>query len=199
VALFTLLFLLRKYTYELPKGLVKGVILGLLFSILSDLFFLFRVDFNKWFIIGTFLFSILAMYSYSYGFQHTKIKFLAIKDLKSITLINLFLSLLIVVFPISIFIIEDLELWQYPAILYQLLLWILISQGLKRQDYVNEPSYYIVLTGIVLYSITTMLITLQNFSHGHFDFYDLSVLTYFISQYLLVVGSIAQKNQISLS
>lgn len=195
LALSALVVLFHRNSSSLPDGLIKGIILGLVFSTMGDVFFLLRVDFNKWFIIGTFLSSLLAMYSYSSGFQYTKSKFLAITDFKSITPINLFLSLLIVVFPISIFIIEELEFWQYPAIIYQLLLWILISQGLKRQDYVNETSYYLVLTGIVMYSITTMLLTLQNFSNGNFEFFNLPVFTYFISQYFLVVGTISQNNK----
>ena len=76
--------------------------------------------------------------------------------------------------------------------MYQILLWILVSQGLKRQDHVNERSYYIALSGIVLYSITTMLLTLQNFTHNVFHFKDITVITYFGAQYLIVVGAIFQ-------
>jgi hypothetical protein len=177
----------------LPKKLISGITVGLFFSILSDEFFLLRNSYNEFFIIGTFASSLIAIYSYARGFQHTKNHVLPITGYKSITLINFFLSLLIVIFPISIFIIEDLEVWQYPAIMYQLLLWVLISQGLKRQDHVNEFSYYLVLGGIVMYSITTMLLTLQNFTTATFDFQSFPVLTYFLSQYLIVVGAIYQK------
>jgi hypothetical protein len=192
VILSILIFYLHRNGSKLPLGLVKGIFFGLVFSILGDLFFLIRVDFSQWFIAGTFLASLLSIYSYSYGFQFANKKFLGLSNFKSITPINLFLSLLIIVFPISIFIIEDLEYWQYPAIVYQLLLWILISQGLKRQDFVNEKSYYLVLSGIVLYSITTMLLTLQNFTNKTFNFESLPVITYFLSQYLMVVGTVTQ-------
>ena len=177
---------------KLQKGLRNGIVFGLLFSILSDLSFLLRTDISQWFIAGTFIFSLLAIYFYAYSFQYTNNSLLPIRDLKSITKINLFLSLLIIAFPISIFIIEDLAIWQYPAIMYQILLWILVSQGLKRQDHVNERSYYIALSGIVLYSITTMLLTLQNFTHNVFHFKDITVITYFGAQYLIVVGAIFQ-------
>lgn len=177
---------------NLPKGLKKGIVFGLIFSILSDLSFLLRIHVNQWFIIGTFIFSLLAIYSYAQGFQYTSKSFLSTFDFKSITPINLFLSILITIFPISIFIVEDLQIWQYPAILYQILLWVLVSQGLKRQDNVNELSYYLVLSGVVLYSITTMLLTLQNFTQSVFDFKSVPVLTYFIAQYLIVIGSIYQ-------
>ena len=190
------LILLVRYFFvagkNLHPGLKKGIVLGLIFSILSDFSFLLRIDLNNWFIIGTFLFSLLTIYSYSVGFQFTKNKYLSITDFKSITKINLFLSVLIIIFPISIFIIEELELWQYPAILYQLLLWGLISQGLKRQDHTNEISYYLALSGIVLYSITTMLLTLQNFTNEIFDFKGTTVITYFTSQFLIVLGAIFQ-------
>lgn len=179
---------------NLPKGLKKGVVLGLVFSILSDLSFLLRIHVDQWFIIGTFIFSLLAIYSYAQGFQYTSKSFLSIFDFKSITPINLFLSILIIIFPISIFVVEDLQIWQYPAILYQILLWVLVSQGLKRQDNVNERSYYLVLAGVVLYSITTMLLTLQNFTQAVFDFKSFPVLTYFIAQYFIVIGSIYQLN-----
>jgi hypothetical protein len=183
-----------KTSTNLPKGLKKGVVLGLMFSILSDVSFLLRVYTNQWFIIGTFIFSLLAIYSYAQGFQHTSKSFLSIFDFKSITPINLFLSVLITIFPISIFVVEDLQIWQYPAILYQILLWVLVSQGLKRQDNVNELSYYLVLTGVVLYSITTMLLTLQNFTQSVFDFKSFPVLTYFIAQYFIVIGAIYQSD-----
>ncbi|UTW65858.1 hypothetical protein KFE94_14535 [bacterium SCSIO 12643] len=192
IALSILIYYFGVNSKKLPKGLKKGIILGLIFSILSDISFLLRVHTSQWFIIGTFTFSLLAIYSYAQGFQHTSRSFLSIFDFKSITMINLFLSLLIIVFPISIFVIEDLQTWQYPAILYQILLWILVSQGLKRQDHVNEKSYYLVLTGIVLYSITTMLLTLQNFTQSVFNFESFPVLTYFISQYFIAVGAIYQ-------
>jgi len=190
-----LLFLLKFFVSagnKLQKGLRNGIVLGLLFSILSDLSFLLRTDISQWFILGTFTFSLLAIYFYAYSFQYAIDRLLPIRDLGSITKINLFLSLLIVAFPISIFIIEDLAIWQYPAILYQILLWILVSQGLKRQDHVNEKSYYIALSGILLYSITTMLLTLQNFTNNVFHFKDITVITYFGAQYLIVVGAIFQ-------
>ena len=190
-----LLFLFKFFVStgkKLQKGLRNGIVFGLLFSILSDLSFLLRKDVSQWFIIGTFIFSLLAISSFAFAFQYTKKIFLPIRDVRSITKINLFLSLLIIAFPISIFIIEDLAIWQYPAILYQILLWILVSQGLKRQDHVNEKSYYIGLFGIVLYSITTMLLTLQNFTKNVFHFKDITVITYFAAQYLIVVGAIFQ-------
>jgi len=195
IALSILIYYFGINSKLLPNGLKKGIILGLIFSILSDISFLLRVHTSQWFIIGTFTFSLLAIYSYAQGFQHTTKSFLSIFDFRSITMINLFLSLLIIVFPISIFVIEDLQTWQYPAILYQILLWILVSQGLKRQDHVNEKSYYLVLAGIVLYSITTMLLTLQNFTQSVFNFESFPVLTYFISQYFIVIGSIYQAEQ----
>ena len=177
---------------NLHPGVRKGIVLGVVFSILSDFSFLLRTDISQWFIGGTFIFSLLAMYAYAAGFQFTPVKYLSLVDFKTITPINLFLSLLIIIFPITIFIIEDLEFWQYPAILYQLLLWFLVSQGLKRQDNVNETSYYLVLSGIVMYSITTMLITLQNFTHEFFDFRGIPVFTYFTSQFLMLVGAVHQ-------
>lgn len=192
LALILLLKSFVSFGKNLHPGVKKGIILGLFFSFLSDISFLLRVDVSSWFLGGTFIFSLFAIYSYAYAFQFTEFKILRSTDFKSITPINLFLSLLIIIFPISIFIIEDLEIWQYPAILFQLLLWVLISQGLKRQDHVNEQSYYIVLSGIVLYSITTMLITLQNFTQNVFDFRDIPVLTYFTSQFLIIVGAIFQ-------
>ncbi|MGB0806480.1 MAG: lysoplasmalogenase family protein [Salibacteraceae bacterium] len=191
----TLLILLRFFFLtggNLHPGLRKGVVLGLIFSILSDFAFLLRLDISTWFIIGTFSFSLLTMYAYSSGFQFSNKKYLSITDFRSITPINLFLSVLMIAFPISIFIIEDLELWQYPAILFQLLMWFLISQGLKRQDHVNELSYYLVLSGIVLYSITTMLLTLQNFTQGIFNFKGIPVFTYFTAQFFMVIGTIYQ-------
>ncbi len=181
---------------NLQKGIKKGIVLGITFSILSDISFLLRIDVSNWFLGGTFIFSLLAIYSYAYAFQFTTKKRLPIEAIKSITSVNLFLSLLIIAFPISIFIIEELELWQYPAILFQLLLWVLVSQGLKRQDHVNEESYYIVLSGIVLYSITTMLLTLQNFTQNVFSFKDIPVITYFTSQYLIIIGAIFQNPNI---
>lgn len=191
-----ILMVLLRYFFlsggNLHPGIRKGVVYGILFSILSDTCFLLRSDVNQWFIIGTFTFSLLAMYAYAAGFQFSKNKFLPLNDFKSITPINLALSILIVIFPISIFIIEDLEYWQYPAILYQLLLWILVSQGLKRQDQVNEISYYFVLSGIVLFSITTMLLTLQNFTHEIFNFKGIPVFSYFTAQFLMVVGAVYQ-------
>lgn len=192
---FVLIVLLRYFFLaggNLHPGLRKGIVLGIIFSIFSDFSFLIRQDFNQIFVTGTFIFSLMAMYFYAAGFQFTNNKFLSFKDVKSITPINLALSLLIIAFPITIFIIENLEYWQYPAILYQLLLWILISQGFKRQDHVNELSYYLVLSGIVLYSITTMLLTLQNFTSGIFDFKGIPVFSYFTSQFLMVAGAVYQ-------
>ncbi|MFT4753211.1 MAG: hypothetical protein ACI85Q_000749 [Salibacteraceae bacterium] len=190
-----LLVLLRYFFVSggnLHPGVRKGIVLGLVFSVLSDVSFLLRTDVSQWFIGGTFIFSLLAIYAYAAGFQFTPNKYLSLIDLKSITPINLFLSILIVIFPITIFVIEDLEFWQYPAILYQLLLWFLVSQGLKRQDHVNETSYYLALSGIVLYSITTMLITLQSFTHQIFDFRGIPVFTYFCAQFLMILGAVYQ-------
>lgn len=193
LTLFILIYYFATAKKGLPKGLITGITTGLFFSILSDEFFLLRNSYNELFILGTFATSLLAIYCYARGFQYTRNVVLPITDFKSITLVNFFLSLLIVIFPISIFIIEDLEAWQYPAIMYQLLLWVFISQGLKRQDHVNEFSYYLVLAGIVMYSITTMLLTLQNFTTATFDFHSFPVLTYFFAQYLIVVGAVYQK------
>ena len=192
LAIIVLIYFLKNSGSNLPMGLKKGIFLGLIFFYLSDLSFLLLAFVNEWFIIGTYIFSLLAMYNISIGFQHTQTKFLPFFDFKSITPLNLFLSTLIVIFPISIFIIEDLELWQYPAIVYQGILWALISQSLRRQDHVNETSYYMVLAGIVLYTITTMLLTLQNFTNSTFDFKSLPVLTYFSSLFLTVTGAVVQ-------
>lgn len=177
---------------SLPIELKKGILFGILSLAFSDLSFLLRMFVSDWFVVGTILFSLLAIFMFSKGFQFTKNSFLPVLDFKSITPINLFLSILIIVFPISIFIIEDLETWQYPAIFYQLLLWVLISQSLKRQDLVNETSYYLVLFGAFGYTTTTMLITLQHFTDSTFDFHSFPVISYFTSIYLIVVGAVRQ-------
>lgn len=189
-----LMLLFHSNSHSFSRKQKLGICGGLVFSILGDVSFLLKNDINNLFIGGTFVFSICALLSYSYAMQFTSKQIVYLWNFKSLSLINLVLSLLIIIFPLSIFIVEDLETWQYPAIIHQFVIWVFIVQALKRQDLVNLTSYNLVLLGVFLYAITTIFLTLQNLTVNFIDFGSFTVITYFTAQYIFILGIIRQKD-----
>lgn len=195
VALIMLLFYFRAFNDDLPKGLKQGIQYGLVLSILTDLSFVLQFSVHPLFVLAGFIFSISTIYFYTKSLQHTNDTFISMWNMSAVTPTHLFLSILMISFPIIIFLIEGASIWQYPAILYQIFLWFLITQALKRQDLVNETSYYMVLSGVFLFAITTVMLTLKTLTHETLSFGNFPVLSYFTSQYLIVMGALKQSEK----
>jgi uncharacterized membrane protein YhhN len=86
----------------------------------------------------------------------------------------------------------DLAEMRLPVIIYAVVILSMLSGAINRKDKVNSDSFYLVLTGAVLFVISDSAIAVNKFSH-HFDSSGIVIMaTYIVAQYLIVMGYIYQ-------
>lgn len=90
---------------------------------------------------------------------------------------------------------NDLADMRIPVIIYSIVILTMLTGAINRLEKVNLISYYLVLTGAILFVISDSSIAINKFSH-HFESSGIVVMTtYIIAQYLIVSGFIKQSKR----
>ena len=79
-----------------------------------------------------------------------------------------------------------------PVILYAIIILTMLTAAINRIDKVNKISYYLVLSGAILFVISDSSIAITKFSHPFKSSGIVIMSTYVVAQYLIVIGYIAQ-------
>jgi uncharacterized membrane protein YhhN len=92
------------------------------------------------------------------------------------------------------FLYSDLGTMRLPVILYALAIMAMVTGAINRIEKVNRESFYLVLSGAVLFLISDSTIAINKFSYK-FELSSIAVMsTYIMAQYLITVGYIKQYN-----
>ena len=87
---------------------------------------------------------------------------------------------------------SDLAEMRVPVILYAAVILSMLAGAINRRNKVNGVSYYMVLTGAILFVISDSAIAVNKFSY-HFSSSGIVIMTtYIVAQYLIVTGYIYQ-------
>ena len=86
----------------------------------------------------------------------------------------------------------DLAKMRLPVILYAAVILTMLSGAINRFEKVNRKSYYLVLSGAVLFVISDSSIAINKFSHPFESSGIVIMSTYIAAQYLIVAGYISQ-------
>lgn len=87
---------------------------------------------------------------------------------------------------------NDLNNMRIPVILYAFVILIMLAGAINRIEKVNSVSFYLVLTGAILFVISDSAIAVNKFSHT-FEYSSIVIMsTYVIAQFLIVSGFLKQ-------
>jgi uncharacterized membrane protein YhhN len=87
---------------------------------------------------------------------------------------------------------NDLADMRLPVILYAIVILTMLAGAINRLEKVNKASYFLVLTGAILFVISDSAIAVNKFSH-HFELSGIVIMsTYITAQYLIIIGYIKQ-------
>ena len=87
---------------------------------------------------------------------------------------------------------SDLAEMRLPVLLYTLVILTMLTGAMNRKDKVNKRSYYLVLSGAILFVISDSSIAVNKFSHQFESSGIVIMSTYIVAQYLIVSGYISQ-------
>jgi uncharacterized membrane protein YhhN len=159
---------------------------GLLFSWAGDVVLEFSKNNGNIFIIGLACF-LLAHIMYFTVFVITPGK-------NSILSSRFYLLVPVIIYGIVLvsFLYDDLADMRLPVIAYAIVILIMLAGAVNRIEKVKTESYYLVLTGAILFVISDSVIAVNKFSHQFESSGVLIMSTYVIAQYLIVTGYIFQ-------
>jgi uncharacterized membrane protein YhhN len=102
----------------------------------------------------------------------------------------LLIPVLIYGIGLVIYLYDDLGEMRLPVFIYASVILTMLAGAINRSGKVNSVSYYLVLTGAILFVLSDSAIAINKFS-GHFRYSGLVIMsTYIIAQYLIVMGYI---------
>ena len=159
---------------------------GLFFSWAGDVILEFSQNNGNMFILGLACF-LLAHVMYFTVFFITPGK-------NSILSNRIYLIIPVILYGVGLvfYLYDDLADMRLPVILYAIVILTMLTGAINRIDKVKRTSYYLVLTGAILFVISDSLIAINKFS-CHFESSGILIMsTYIIAQYLIVVGYINQ-------
>jgi uncharacterized membrane protein YhhN len=88
---------------------------------------------------------------------------------------------------------DDLGEMKVPVTIYTTVILAMVAAAINRTGKVNRASYYIVLTGALLFLSSDSMLAINKFGHP-FPFADpLIMFTYIAGQYLIVMGYLADR------
>ena len=94
------------------------------------------------------------------------------------------------------FLYNDLAEMRIPVILYAIVILSMLCSALNRLMEVNKPSYWLVLTGAILFVFSDSAIAVNKFSFP-FKYSGIVIMaTYVIAQYLIITGYIRQYRKV---
>jgi uncharacterized membrane protein YhhN len=90
------------------------------------------------------------------------------------------------------FLYDDLAEMRLPVIFYTIVILTMLAGAINRKEKVNSQSYYLVLSGAILFVISDSAIAINKFSYP-FEFSGIVIMsTYITAQYLIITGYIKQ-------
>ena len=87
---------------------------------------------------------------------------------------------------------NDLGSMRFPVILYAIVILTMLMSAINRIEKVNHVSFYLVLSGAILFVISDSAIAINKFSHPFESSGVMIMSTYIIAQFLIIVGYIKQ-------
>jgi uncharacterized membrane protein YhhN len=161
---------------------------GLVFSWFGDILLEFTGRNENMFLFGLASF-MAAQLIYMYVFFATPGKNSLASNRKFLLIPPLAAAALLISFLYS-----DLGAMRLPVILYAIAIMAMVTGAINRIEKVNRESFYLVLSGAVLFLISDSTIAINKFSYK-FDLSSIAVMsTYIMAQYLITVGYIKQYN-----
>lgn len=92
---------------------------------------------------------------------------------------------------------DDLSGMRVPVIIYAIVILLMLAGAINRIEKVNRQSYFLVLTGAILFVISDSAIAINKFSF-HFENSGIVIMsTYIAAQYLIVTGYIKQSKPLN--
>ena len=175
-----------------PSGsrLNRFMFAGLIFSWAGDVILEFSKVNTNMFVAGLLCF-LLAHIMYFTVFITTPGKNTILSN-------RLWLLLPVFVYGITLvtFLYRDLAGMKMPVILYTIFILSMLSGAINRREKVNQPSYWLVLAGAILFVISDSAIAVNKFSLPFESSGIVIMSTYILAQYLIVMGYINQFIQV---
>lgn len=165
---------------------------ALLFSWAGDIILEFATKNEIFFIIGLACF-LIAHLMYLFVFLKTPGK-------KSILSKRVYLLIPVLIYGLGLvaYLYADLAEMRVPVIIYAAVILSMLSGAINRKHKVNNASFYMVLTGAVLFVISDSAIAVNKFSH-HFVSSGIVIMsTYITAQYFIVTGYIYQYREVEI-
>jgi uncharacterized membrane protein YhhN len=185
----TLMVLCYVFYKESQNKTLKIIFGALVFSYLGDLFLLENFRFENSFLLGlsafliTHILYLRAFLTFKVSWEKIAIKF------------SLFLGLILVLWAISIYwlLYPHLNVLKIPVAIYIVAIFCMASAALTRKTVVNNTSFWQVFSGAVLFMISDMILALDKFYTALFQASLFIMMSYFVAQYLIVVGIFNEK------
>ena len=167
------------------------MILALFFFLLGDIFLIFK-DVSFLFSLGMLGF-ILGKLFYTFRFSNQN-------DFKLVRLLPIVVFCFVYIFVVLNIIYDNLGKYFFPVLIYLFVAMLTLQFAYLRKSGVDTKSYLTVGIGILFSVMADSIAVLAQFYHNNF-FYDYItvILFYGISQYLIVMGIIEEKNKIENS
>jgi len=181
-----LLVVFLENLWPLAEKLQWALLAGLIFSWIGDILLEFTGRNENMFLFGLASF-MAAQLIYMYLFFATPGRNSLFTDRK-----YLLIPLAAAGAGLIIFLYDDLGTMRIPVIVYAAAIVAMVAGAINRIEKVNRESYYLVLTGAVLFLISDSVIAINKFSYK-FELSSVVVMTtYIMAQYLITAGFIKQ-------
>ena len=183
-----IVFLLLFYWVNNKGGFTKKhffMIIALFFFLMGDMFLLFK-DVATLFSLGMLSF-VLGKLFYAFRFSNQN-------DFKLTRLFPILSFCFIYIFIILSVIYDNLGSYFFPVLIYLFIAMLVLQFAYLRKSEVNYKSYLIVGIGILFSILSDSIAVLSRFYYNGFFYEKITVILFYgISQYLIVVGIIAEK------
>jgi len=162
------------------------LIAGLLFSWAGDIILELPFSGDIWFVAGLGAF-LLAHVMYIVVFTGTAGENIILKK-------RLLWISPVVIYGIILFLIlrNNLGEMRVPVLIYTIIILTMVASAISRFGKVNRYSYYLVLAGAILFTLSDSAIAINKFGHPFSYSSFLVMSTYIVAQFLIVTGLIRQ-------
>jgi uncharacterized membrane protein YhhN len=181
-----LMLLLLANIKPLKNNLHRIMLAGLFFSWGGDIFLEFTGRDGFFFILGLGSFLMAHIMYFSVFFLTPGENVIFNKR------IYLLIPLIIYGAGLLYYLYGDLGNMRIPVVLYAIVILTMIAGALNRLEKVNKTSYYLVLSGAILFVISDSAIAVNKFSRPFESSGIVVMSTYIMAQYLIITGYIRQ-------
>jgi uncharacterized membrane protein YhhN len=184
IPMLMILFIINPGSFT--KGLHRLMFAGLFFSWAGDVILEFSENNGNMFIIGLVCF-LLAHVMYFTAFVSTPGK-------NSILGTRIYLLLPVIIYGAALvsYLYSDLGQMRVPVIIYAAVILTMLAAAINRIDKVDKTSFYLTLSGAILFILSDSAIAINKFSFQFASSGIVIMSTYIIAQYLIISGYIYQ-------